>query len=237
MAVRLEIKRSIAPNDLWHWMVVFDSGHIFATSEESYESAEICAVAASLCGLDALHAAERTEKRMAGDATAIAVNKVAPMAHPTFDHDGDGDPTDETLAAIKEWQPDSSEDGRDPWVAGDATAVAANKVAPMANPTFDHDGDPTDETLAAIEEWQPDFSEGGRDPWAEFIRFCQEAWNTDYGTVREETDEEGKTLLCFVTGGWSANEAVQGAMMGNMMFRVMRWHSSYRGGLVKYAAR
>jgi len=187
MAVRLEIKRSIAPNDLWHWMVVFDSGHIFATSEESYESAEICAVAASLCGLDALHAAERTEKRMAGDATAIAVNKVAPMAHPTFDHDGDGDPTDETLAAIKEWQPDSSEDGRDPWVG--------------------------------------------------FIQFCREAWTMDYGAVREEVGGDGETLLCFVTGGWSANEAVQGAMMGNMMFRVMRWHSSYRGGLVKYAAR
>lgn len=185
MAARLEIKRSIAPNNLWHWMVVFDSGHIFATSEESYESAEICAGSASLYGLDALHAAERTEKRMAGD----------------------------------------------------ATAVAANKVVPMANPTFDHDGDPTDETLAAIEEWQPDFSEDGRDPWAEFIQFCREAWNMDYGTVREETDGDSKTLLCFMTGGWSANEAVQGAMMSNMMFRVMRWHSSYRGGLVKYAAR
>lgn len=56
----------------------------------------------------------------------------------------------------------------------------------------------------------------------------------DYGTVREEADEDGKTLLCFVTGGWSSNEAVQGAMMGNMMFRSMHWHSSYRGGLVKY---
>ena len=185
MAARLEIKRSIAPNNLWHWMVVFDSGHIFATSEESYESAEICAASASLYGLDSLHAAERVEKRSAGG----------------------------------------------------ETSTAGIRVAPMANPTFDRDGDPTDETLAAIEEWQADFSEEGCNPWAGFIQFCREAWNMDYGTVREEVDEDGETLPRFVTGGWSANEAVQGAMMGNMIFRVMRWHSSYRGGLVKYATR
>lgn len=107
----------------------------------------------------------------------------------------------------------------------------------MKYPTFDRDGDPTDETLAAIEAWQPDLSEDGRDPWAGFIQFCRDAWNMGYGAIREETDEDGEPLLCFVTGGWSANEAVQGAMMNNMMFRVTRWHSSYRGGLVKYAAR
>lgn len=179
MAVRLEIKRSIAPNNLWHWMVVFDSGHIFATSEESYESAEICAVSAGTLGLDALHAAERAIKNMP------------------------------------------------PVVKGE----------PMVSPTFDSDGDPTDETLAAIEGWQFDSNKEGGDPWANFVEFVKEAWNMDYGTIREEVDEDSKTLLCFVTGGWSANEAVQGAMMSNMMFRVMRWHSSYRGGLVKYAAR
>jgi len=180
MPAKLEIKRSIAPNNLWHWMVVFDNGHIFATSEESYESAEVCAASASLYGLDSLHAAERVEKRHAPDAVAQATSKTA-----------------------------------------------------MANPEFDSDGDPTDETLAAIEEWQPDFNDDGRDTWDGFMQFCREAWNMDYGDVREETGKHGEPLLSFITGGWSANEAVQGAMMGNLMFRVMRWHSSYRGGVVK----
>jgi len=115
-------------------------------------------------------------------------------------------------------------------------AQAASKTA-MANPEFDSDGDPTDETLAAIEEWQPDFNDDGRDPWAGFMQFCREAWNVDYGAVREETSDDGEQLLSFITGGWSSNEAVQAAMMGNLMFRVMRWHSSYRGGTVKYVAR
>lgn len=101
----------------------------------------------------------------------------------------------------------------------------------MTSPTFDNSGDPTDETLAAIENWEPDFREVA-DPWERFIDFCREAWNMDYGTIREEVDGDGKTLLSFVTGGWSANEAVQGAMTSNMMFHAMRWHSSHRGGLV-----
>lgn len=109
MAVRLEIKRSIAPNNLWHWMVVFDNGHIFATSKEPYESAEICAVSASLAGLDTLHAAERAEKEQASDIPAATNTKVAPMEHPTFDRDED--PTDATLATIETWEPDFSEDG------------------------------------------------------------------------------------------------------------------------------
>ena len=109
-----------------------------------------------------------------------------------------------------------------------------NEVCGMDTPIFDDDGDPTDETLAAIEYMQPDFSEEGRDPWAKLTRFCRDAWNMNYGaiTIREEAGEDGETLLCFITGGWSANEAVQGAMSRNLMFRAMRWHSSYRGGLV-----
>lgn len=103
----------------------------------------------------------------------------------------------------------------------------------MDFPVFDCDGDPTNETLAAIEKWQPDFSIEGRDPWERFIQFCRDAWNMDYGTLREEMSD-GEALLCFVTGGWSANEAVQSAMMNNTIFHAMRWHSSYRGGLVKY---
>lgn len=110
----------------------------------------------------------------------------------------------------------------------------SKEVCGMGTPIFDDDGDPTDETLAAIECMQPDFSDEGRDPWAKLMQFCRDAWNMDYGTIREEVGEDDETLLCFATGGWSANEAVQGAMNRNLMFRAMRWHSSYRGGLVKY---
>lgn len=55
---RIEIKRNLAPANLWHWSVVLDSGHVFAVSGESFESAELCMADASGAGLDALHGAE-----------------------------------------------------------------------------------------------------------------------------------------------------------------------------------
>lgn len=102
----------------------------------------------------------------------------------------------------------------------------------MKIPYFDKYGDPTNETLEAIEKWQPDFE--ASDQWAGLIDFVKRAWNLDYGALREECGEEGKALLCFVTGGWSPNETVLGAMDRNLLFHAVRWHSSYRGGLVKY---
>ena len=107
---------------------------------------------------------------------------------------------------------------------------------PLINPEFDSIGDPTDETLETIEQWQPEF-DGDGFPWAGLISFCREAWDVKYGAIRDEVNEEGEKLLCFVTGGWSANEMVTGAMERNLMFRAMCWHSAYRGGLVKYVVR
>lgn len=63
---RLEIKRSLAPANLWHWAVVFESGHVFMVSGESFESAELCMADASGAGLDALHGAEMVGSRMLG---------------------------------------------------------------------------------------------------------------------------------------------------------------------------
>lgn len=99
-------------------------------------------------------------------------------------------------------------------------------------PTFDSCGYPTDETLDAIRNWQPNFSVTY--PWADLIRFCRETWNMDYGAIFDEVDEDGDALLCLVTGGWSGNEMAESAMMENWMFSAMHWHSSYRGGLVKF---
>lgn len=56
-SVRLEIKRHLAPDNLWHWAIIFNSGHIWAVSK-SFESAEICMDDASGAGIDALHCAE-----------------------------------------------------------------------------------------------------------------------------------------------------------------------------------
>lgn len=100
-------------------------------------------------------------------------------------------------------------------------------------PEFDDDGDPTDETLMIIREWKFTTRDDGSDPWLAFIEFVKGTWNLEYGDIREELDE-GKTLICFITGGWSSNETIQYAMNCNRMFRLMRWHSSYRGGTTKY---
>lgn len=65
-SVRLEIKRHIAPANLWHWAVIFGNGHIWEVSE-SFESAEICVADASGAGMDALHGAELATRRVHND--------------------------------------------------------------------------------------------------------------------------------------------------------------------------
>ena len=55
--VRLEIKRHLAPENKWHWCVVFNSGHIYKVSK-TFDSPEICIADAADAGLDALHGAE-----------------------------------------------------------------------------------------------------------------------------------------------------------------------------------
>ena len=102
----------------------------------------------------------------------------------------------------------------------------------MIEPTFDVDGTPTEETLEAIEKWEPNFSMG--DPWADLFNFVRSAWNLDYGAIRNQPDENGEMMICFITGGWSDNETIQGAMSNNFMLNAMRWESSHRGGLTKY---
>lgn len=88
-------------------------------------------------------------------------------------------------------------------------------------PTFDRDGYPTDETtecIANIEAW----------PWDRYdawIEFCRAAYAEGRGWIRETPP-----TLVFVTGGWSGNESVIGAMEQNFMFK-WYWRGSKRGGL------
>lgn len=58
MNAKLTIQRSLAPSNLWHWIVVFDSGHIWTTSKESYESAGLAFIDARENGHRALIEAE-----------------------------------------------------------------------------------------------------------------------------------------------------------------------------------
>jgi len=88
----------------------------------------------------------------------------------------------------------------------------------MNRATFDGDGYPSEETLEAITEWKSDDYEG-------LARFVCGAWNNDYGLfVYEEVH------LKLVTGGWSGNESVISAMRANLVWWMLFWHLSKRGG-------
>lgn len=111
--------------------------------------------------------------------------------------------------------------------------LQAEKPFPLMQfPDFDDDGDPTEATLDAIVRWEPNFN--NPDPWSGLVEFVVSSFRTDYGAIREETGKDGEKLLVFVTGGWSSNEAVLAAVERNYVFYAMRWHSSERGGLVRY---
>ena len=102
------------------------------------------------------------------------------------------------------------------------------------NPTFDEFGSPTDSTLETIAQW-PMRKDGN---WSELAQFCAKAWNMQYGLIRESMVGEsmvGKNrLIVFVTGGWRDNEAVLSAMFRNRLFYLSAWHSTERGGLVRF---
>ena len=88
--------------------------------------------------------------------------------------------------------------------------------------TFDGDGYPSDETLEAITNWNGDDYEG-------LARFACDAWNNDYGLfVYEEAH------LKLVTGGWSGNESVISAMRANLVWWMLFWYLSKRGGSYEF---
>lgn len=94
----------------------------------------------------------------------------------------------------------------------------------MNEPTFDKDSYPTEETLDYIENWKLSHQE-----WPEFFAFVCRAWHNN-GIVRME-QEDGERVIHFVTGGWSGNEAIIGALEHNRVLWAMLWKSSHRGGL------
>jgi len=79
-----------------------------------------------------------------------------------------------------------------------------------------------DDFIAAkIKEWSPTDYNG-------LLRFVYDRWAHGYGKIRLN----GVTLE-FVTGGWSDNEFILGAMRETFFWRNF-WESSHRGGMVVF---
>lgn len=90
------------------------------------------------------------------------------------------------------------------------------------SPEFDSDGYPSDKTLEYISQWPVSSRSGLR----ALFDFIQEALNLDYGSFSVEDEK-----VRIVTGGWSGNESVIGALQQNYTFWGLCWESSHRGGL------
>jgi len=88
----------------------------------------------------------------------------------------------------------------------------------MICPTFDKHGYPTEETLGVIERWDPLDGYG-------LMSFVEDAWSYDYGDVQRDGDR-----WILITGGWSGNEDIIGAIQNNVAWYGMRWEMSRRGG-------
>ena len=83
---------------------------------------------------------------------------------------------------------------------------------------MDFDGYPDDQELQRIREWpHKDFP-----ALMEFVRTLWK-WN-DWGW-----SQQGRKYR-ISTGGWSGNESLISALEGNVMFWMMCWHQSKRGG-------
>jgi hypothetical protein len=88
----------------------------------------------------------------------------------------------------------------------------------MKRPSFDHDGYPTCETLNTIAKW--DWQKYG---WLALVDYVEEAWHPCGFVAR------GRKYLTLVTGGWSGNESIIGALEMSFCFPCF-WEASYRGG-------
>ena len=105
----------------------------------------------------------------------------------------------------------------------------------MPEPTFDKDGYPTEETLRVIQEWPH--------PFTGLRAYVKECWRYDdhirVATVDDfpASCELEKSVIfkpsyatVLITGGWSGNESIVGALESNLPFYGMSWIASYRGG-------
>lgn len=106
----------------------------------------------------------------------------------------------------------------------------------MHDEPIDDDGYPTEAALKRIREWE--WKEDGFFGLADFV---VSLWHfDDWATYRPMAkDEDGHEYreLRLATAGWSGNESIIAALHQNMMFAMLCWQSSHRGGLHIYHIR
>ncbi len=83
----------------------------------------------------------------------------------------------------------------------------------------DDNGYPEEEELERIKKWKVDKSN-----FDEFMDYVRSIWHWP------EFVKKVENRYVLVTGGWSGNESVIGAMKENRVFWLMYWQSSERGG-------
>ena len=88
----------------------------------------------------------------------------------------------------------------------------------MKRPSFDSNGYPTAGTLRTIRHWRTGDPQGLMD-------YCREAWKYADTCWRQE----GR-IIRISTSGWSGNESIIESLIDNMMFWLVYWVSSRRGG-------
>lgn len=87
---------------------------------------------------------------------------------------------------------------------------------------------PSDRELRRIARWPAIGEEGGL---KELFSYVEKRWSLDYGKWEHVTNEDSDPALRLVTGGWSGNEELIGALQQNIVAWGMTWQSSTRGGL------
>jgi hypothetical protein len=86
------------------------------------------------------------------------------------------------------------------------------------------DGYPEDGELEKIKNWNMSDSAG----YHLLMGYIETLWHWN-GLFKYEDN-----VYTLVTGGWSGNESIIGAMMQNVIFWLMYWESSERGGRHKF---
>lgn len=88
---------------------------------------------------------------------------------------------------------------------------------------------PTEKELKTIREW--DYKQG----YEELAQFVISIWHfpdwAEYRDWKKDEYGQGYRELRLATAGWSGNEDIISALFDNVMFRMLCWQSSHRGGL------
>ena len=87
---------------------------------------------------------------------------------------------------------------------------------------FDDDGYPSEEALEKLRTWE-------NPKLPEVMEFVQRLWKW------QDFINENDGVYTIVTGGWSGNEEVIAALHVNVIFWLLFWQKSERGGLYVFS--